>query len=143
MIDQAGEIWNRALDPAFEPQREGDKVLSTVLAFHGLVMNGGLDYALDADYALACDAAEGFRRLDAGDLAQLTTRACEVVSRLADDAGEVEILEATQDELLQIQTLGARYADLLPSDDHLEQIFRRYLANNPDDFEPLTHNDAR
>lgn len=93
--------------------------------------------ALEAGFGSAARAAEGFRVLGSLELAEVIARAEAIAARVADEVGEVDILDLAREELDEIQALDQRDADLLPSDDALDQIFRAYLAKHPDDFEPV------
>jgi Domain of unknown function (DUF4375) len=137
MLDAADRIWNRACDSDWNPVRRGDRALHDVLMFHGFIRNGGLDAALESGFGWAARAADGFRVLGSPELADLVARAHEIATRVVDEAGEVDVLDLRREELDEIHALDQRYADLLPSDDTLDRIFRAYLAAHPDDFEPL------
>src|SRR5215210_7022838 len=50
LLDDADKVWNRATEPPGPAARPGDLALSAILRFHGLVMNGGLAYALEIGY---------------------------------------------------------------------------------------------
>lgn len=135
---QADEIWNRACDLDFKPHLSGDKALHDVIFFHGEIMNGGLDFAIDEDgYEAAADAAAGYRVLGAPDLAKTLDESRAVVARIADAAGEVDIADLTDVEEEKLAALDERYSRLLPDDDSsLAKIFESYLAAHPEAFEP-------
>jgi hypothetical protein len=115
-------IWNRAAlaggGPAPGP---GDTALAAALRLHNMIMNGGLDHALDVltpeDFAAA---ASGFRYLRLSDAAEL-------VEQAQDTAGDD-----------QLEELNARYNALIPRDqvigDHLEAV----LQQRPGDFGPAS-----
>jgi hypothetical protein len=135
-IDPFDEIWNRALDEDFEASRPGDQALRNVLKFHGLVMGGGLDYAVDVDYQAAGGAADGLRTLGVADLAEVAARAHAIAARVGGD--DVEVLdELTEAEIDELQTLDARYDELVPSDSSLEEHARKHYDANPDAYDPL------
>ena len=137
VADLTDELWDRALDCDFEPTREGDQALKAVLQFHGLVRNGGMDYALDTDFDKAAQAAEGLRRFGATELAEAVSRAREIVSRVGSTTDDVDILDLSEDEGAELRRLNDRYGELLPTDGALEEIVRRYVETDPDAFEPL------
>jgi hypothetical protein len=133
-LDQGWEIWDRACDVGFRPTRRGDQALQTAIAFHGLVMNGGLDYAMDTDFELGRDAVSAFRYLDLPAVAATIEEAVSLVSRLGASNDEIDILELTDAEGSRLQELSERYE---ASDSDLEAAFRRRLSEDPEDFEPL------
>lgn len=137
VLDPAGRIWNRACDTEWNPVRPGDRALQDVLAFHGLIRQGGLDFALETGFERAVRAGEGFLVLGSSELAEVVARAHAVAARVAAKVGEFDVLDATREELGEIRALDQRYFDLLPSDETLDGLFREYLAAHPDDFEQL------
>src|SRR5262245_65467162 len=100
-------IWNRAALAAGGPAPgPGDTALSAALRLHNMIMNGGLDHALDVltaeDFA---SAADGFRYLQLSDVAELVEQA----------------QAAPGDELLE--QLDARYNALIPRDQVIGEKF--------------------
>jgi hypothetical protein len=48
-LSTADRVWNRAaLDAGGSPPREGDRALAALLLAHGMIMNGGVDHAVEA-----------------------------------------------------------------------------------------------
>jgi hypothetical protein len=66
----------------------------------------------------------------------VVARAYAIATRVA-ETGEVDVLDLTREELDEVHALNERYADLLPSDEALDRIFRAHLARHRDDYEPL------
>lgn len=127
-MDAADLIWNRAaLQSGGASPGPGDVVLAKVLAFHGLVMSGGV---LDAvERASAEDLAEvsvAFRRLGLESVADLLASVRrDIDSGVLDDADRAEALELAADN---------NYRAILPSDEALAAAFRRRLDDDPDAF---------
>jgi len=124
--DTRTAIWNRAaMAGGGAAPGPGDAALSTVLSFHSLVMNGGLDHALDM---LTPDdlraAVDGYRYLGMDSVA-----IAEVVR------GATAALSDEDDDLLD--ELGARYDDLA-SDETIDHRFAALTTLRPDDFAPTT-----
>jgi hypothetical protein len=137
----AEQIWNRACDPHYTPQRPGDRALHDVLRFHANVMNGGLDYALDVDdgrgYQAAAPAAEGFRVLGAAGLAETLKDARAAVARIVTESDTIDIAQLTDAEAEELTLLWERYCELLPDDTALVRMFETYLQAHPEAFEAL------
>lgn len=124
-VDASVEIWNRAASAGGGPTPgAGDRALSSALRFHGMVMSGGLDHALDV---LTTDeiaaAADSYRYLQLGPVADLIARAQAAFGRADDDA-----LEQLDDE----------YDDLVPEEQTLGDHFEAALATHPEDFAPVS-----
>ena len=48
-LSDQSRVWNRAaLDAGGEAPLQGDAALAALLALHGMIMNGGIDHALEA-----------------------------------------------------------------------------------------------
>jgi len=115
-------IWNRAAvaggGPAPGP---GDTALAAALRLHNMIMNGGLDHALNVltpeDLA---SAASGFRYLQLSDVAELVEQA----------------QGAPSDDFLE--ELDARYSALIPRDQVIGDQFEALLQQRPDDFAPAS-----
>lgn len=120
--DTQAIIWNRAAmaggGPAPGP---GDTALSAVLRLHGMIMNGGLDHALDVltpeDFA---SAAGGFRYLQLSGVAELVEQA------QAAPGGDL------------LEELDARYSALVPRDQVIGDQFEALLRQRPGDFTPAS-----
>jgi len=122
-IDPRTTIWNRAAmsaggaTPGF-----GDQALSAVVRFHGMLMNGGIDHALDVltDPDIQA-AAEGFHYLGADNVRNLLLHAHRQTA--TDDDFEDQFDDA--------------YTQLIPSDERLADLFHDQLAAAPQDFAPI------
>jgi hypothetical protein len=136
VLDRADKIWNRACDSEWEPSQSGDRALQDVLRFHGLIRNGGLDFALEANLDAAPRAASGFRVLRAPALADVLDRAHGIASRAAVGA-QFDVLHLDEDEAARLEALGNEYDEFLPTDSALDAIFRAYLAAKPEEFAPI------
>ena len=127
-MDAADLIWNRAaLEGGGASPGAGDLALADALAFHGLVMNGGV---LDAAERLSAEdypkVAAAYRWLGletVADLVASVRRGLE--SGVLDDADRAEALELDADRC---------YAAILQSDEALEAAFRRRLNDDPAAF---------
>jgi hypothetical protein len=135
-LNDASRVWNRACSD-FEPQLPGDGALKAVLAFHGLVMNGGLEYAVDTDVEAAVPAVAGFRHLGADQLAEVVDRARVIVSRLGTSNDEVDVLDLSERELDELHQLDERYGELVPLDDALVKIFECHYSEHRAEYAPL------
>lgn len=116
-------IWNRAATAGGGPNpRRGDTALSAALRLHTMVMSGGLDHALDVlTGEELTSAADGFRYLRLGDVAELVEHA----------------LDATGDDDL-LEELDDRYSALIPRDHVIGDQFEALLRQRPDDFAPAS-----
>lgn len=124
MEDLTTEIWNRAARAggALTPQ-PGDVALSSALAFHNLVMSGGIDHAfnmLPIDQIAA--AANGYRYLQLEAIADLIGHAPTVLRTDDDEA---------------IEQLDDLYNELVPLDHTIVERFEAALHRSPQDFAPL------
>jgi hypothetical protein len=129
-MDRADEIWNRATTGGGESPREGDIALAASLAFHGLVMNGGVLHAFEVLSAEELGRArDGFTWLGMPEVAHfLEDTARSIAETDWDDNDAGDALEASTDE---------SYDRVLPSDQALEDAFRRLLAERPQSFDPV------
>lgn len=113
-------IWNRAATAGGPTPRRGDTALSAALRLHAMVMSGGLDHALDVLTAEEfASAADGFRYLRLGDVAEL-------VEHAHDAAGDDDLLEKLED----------RYSALIPCDHVIGDQFDAYYGNVPTTSHP-------
>lgn len=130
-------IWNRAASIELAADaREGDRALHHVLEFHGYVMNGGLDHALDVMGHEAQRAIAGWEFLDRQDVADLLREALGVVPDMPEDADARQdffIDGWTEVQAEAIEALGQRY----PGDDVIEHAFSGCLNEDPDAFAPV------
>ncbi len=110
-------IWNRAaLEAGGSDPREGDTALSALLLLHGMVMNGGVDHALEAlNEAQYRSAVEGFRYFGLEEAA--------AVLEEAKDATE-----------LQLEQYTVQYGAIVPDDSTLTHAFQLKLLSSPQDF---------
>lgn len=129
-MDKADEIWNRATVGGGDTPREGDLALSASLAFHGLAMNGGVLHAFEVLSAEELGRArDGFTWLGMPEVAQfLEATARSIAETDWDDEAAGDALEATADDA---------YDRLLPSDQALEEAFRRQVDERPEAFSPV------
>jgi hypothetical protein len=139
-VDAADDIWNRACDPCLRDQslRPGDRALRDALAAHSVLMNGGLGHALEVLGGEETEnAVNGFRYLDAEDIAHIFRSAAAVAGdALAGDADERQqrFLRLSDDQVEDLEALEREYWALVPSDEVLEGIFRRYWRRHPERF---------
>jgi hypothetical protein len=100
--------------------QEGDKALASLLLLHSMVMNGGIDHAVEVLSPLEFSAALlGFRYFG---LVQ--------VAELLEGIGE-SVTEA------QAEKLHKEYAVAVPSDGTLAHAFRLKLLATPEAFAPV------
>lgn len=129
-MDKADEIWNRATVGGGDTPREGDVALAASLAFHGLAMNGGVLHAfevLSAEYLGR--ARDGFTWLGMPEVARfLEDTARSIAETDWDDESAGDALEASTDDA---------YDRLVPSDQALEEAFRRQVDKRPEAFSPV------
>lgn len=119
-LSAADRIWNRAaLESGGRDAREGDRALSALLLFHGLVMNGGLGHgctAVDDDDFIA--AIAGYRYFGFDKLADFL----ESIANLPEE---------------QIEEINDEYCKFVPDDSALAETFEAYYHSNPSAFAPL------
>ena len=132
-MDDAYRIWNRACDPDYAPTKRGDSALHAILSFHSLSMNGGIVDPLETDFALATRASDGYRLFGAEELAQLVVAARAIAEPVVDDDGNFDSLNLSEGDQDALEALN----DRLPDDSDVEVVFRRYLAEHPDEFDAL------
>ena len=124
-IDRSTDIWNRAAtEGGGSTPRPGDAALSSALAFHNMVMSGGIDHAFDvltSDQIAA--AADGYRYLE--------------LQPIADLIGHVPAAIADEDDD-RIEELDNEYGELVPLDQTLVERFEAALQRSPEDFAPIT-----
>lgn len=124
----ADRIWNRALQQeAGGVPRAGDRALASLLRLHGLVMNGGVHYAIESVNATElAAAADGYAFFGLNDVAAFLRGAADdpVLSEWTDDT-EV--------------TANRRYEEMIPSDSYLDLRFQEVLRLRGDQFAPIDH----
>ena len=118
-LDEKGCVWNRTAlesDPC-----EGDLALAGLLLAHGLVMNGGVEHALEVLSPAELEAAiAGFRYFTLDAVADLLAEA----SRGFSDDAEVEEVER-------------RYGILISEDAVIGNRFEAVFALSPTAFAPV------
>ena len=118
-LSERDHVWNRAaLEAGGAIPPEGDRALAALLAVHGMVMNGGIDHAVEALTAGEFAAGiAGFRYFDLLEVAS--------------------VLEAAIVADVSWELLNSKYGALVPEDGTLVRAFaRKYLAS-PAAFAPL------
>ncbi|WP_406830504.1 hypothetical protein ABEG17_00290 [Pedococcus sp. KACC 23699] len=128
-MDDADEIWNRATRGGGNAPREGDIALAASLAFHGLAMNGGVLHAFEvlSEEELS-RARNGFVWLALPEVARfMEDTAQQIGDTDMEDEDAADALEESADD---------SYEHALPSDQALEDAFRRQLAERPEAFHP-------
>jgi len=128
-LDRAGLVWNRACLGGGSSPREGDRALAAMLRLHGLVMNGGVQHAVEvldgADVEAAC---AGFEYFGLAAAAAAVRRA--VVATLPGDA------PIDQSEQLE-EALNAAYWSVVPDDDALANAYQAHLRDHPSAYAPV------
>jgi len=118
-LNERDKVWNRAaLEAGGANPLEGDKALAALLSVHGMVMNGGVDHALDVlpPSEVAAGIA-GFRYFGLAEVAA--------------------VLEAASASNLDREFFDLKYAALIPADDIVVDAFHRKYRASPDAFAPL------
>jgi hypothetical protein len=112
-------VWNRAVLRSGGPNpREGDRALAALMRAHGMVMNGGVNHALEGlSSAEQSAAAAGFLLFSFSDVADLFAKA------------------ATGSR--NIDTSDDRYWRSVPDDGAITSRFRDLFARSPELFAPL------
>lgn len=132
-------IWNRACGELPDIARPGDRALRAALDFHGFVMNGGLDHALDVAGHDAEHAAAGWDHLGCRRGATIIRRALAAVPDMPSDpsARQEYFIDGLSDAQAEtLEAMGEHY-DELDADGVFEQAFLKHLRKKPDDFAPL------
>ena len=142
MLDDADVIWNRACDPFAQLSGTGDRALQAVLLVHGMVMNGGVEHAVESLSADELRAGtSGFEYLGLGDVGDVLREAIETAfpaGPIADRDERQQHMVALRDETYErLDELDRAYSVLVPQDDVLEKAFRRRLRTLPRDFAAL------
>jgi hypothetical protein len=125
MRPQADAIWNRATSPAQQKVlRAGDIALADMVRLHGLIMNGGVQHALEHsdgdEWARGISGYQFFRLLP---VAALLLRAASKPS--------VTDMESMLDDI------DGEYTSLVPTDQALESVFHQVLDERPELFAPV------
>jgi hypothetical protein len=126
-LTDADMIWNRACGD--DPLRALPGALVDLLYAHGLAMNGGVLHAVECMTVEEQFGAEaGYRYYGLDGVASLLSRA-RTIFEAADHLGSQE------------QQLDGEYAQLIPSDSSLAELFESRLKSKPQDFEALRPKD--
>lgn len=118
-LSERDHVWNRAaVEAGGAAAREGDRALASLLAVHGMVMNGGIDHAIEvlATAEFAAGIA-GFRYFDLVEVAS--------------------VLEAATVADMGWGLLNSKYGALVPEDAILVRAFERKYLASPAAFAPL------
>jgi hypothetical protein len=132
-------IWNRACSELPDDARPGDRALRDALAFHGFLMNGGMDHALDVVGHDAERAAAGWDHLGCRRGAEIIRKALAAVPDMPSDssARQEYFIDGFSDAQAEtLEALGERY-DELDVQGVFEQAFLKHLRKTPGDFAPL------
>ena len=123
-LSDQSRVWNRAaLDAGGEAPLQGDAALAALLALHGMIMNGGIDHALEVlDVAEFADGIAAFRYFG------LDEAAC--------------VLEAATQADIGLELLNSKYGALIPDDGALVTAFEKKYAASPDVFAALEDENA-
>lgn len=119
MPNLAVAVWNRAvLEGGGADPREGDLALASLMAVHGLVMNGGVEHSLEVLGRNRFEAAAaGYRYFGFEEVA--------VLLRSATAASPVD------------ETYDAAYGRFVPDDGTIVRAFEAVIAARPSAFAPL------
>jgi hypothetical protein len=120
-LNRADLVWNRAaLDSGGPTPGEGDRALAALLLAHGLIVNGGVEHALEVLSVEEVRAAiAGF---DFFGLAE--------VSRLLAAALDQGLGDAPEEA-------DSRYGHLVQNDDVIVERFQTVFRSSPEKFSPL------
>ena len=118
-LSHEDRVWNRAaVDGGGATPGAGDRALSSLLFVHGLVMNGGVEHAVEVLTPNEVAAAVlGFRYFEFVDVA--------------------ELLQSVASGKLSAEDLDQRYWDLIPNDEAIAQKFKTRFRLSPHAFAPL------
>ena len=118
-LSHEDRVWNRAaVDGGGATPGAGDRALSSLLLVHGLVMNGGVEHAVEVLSPNEVAAAIlGFRYFEFVDVA--------------------ELLQSVASGKLSAEELDQRYWDLIPNDEAIAQKFKTRFRLSPNAFAPL------
>jgi hypothetical protein len=118
-LSHEDRVWNRAAVEGGGPSpAAGDRALSSLLLVHGLVMNGGVEHAIEVLSPNEVGAAIlGFRYFEFVDVA--------------------ELLQSVVSGKLRTEDTDQRYWDLIPDDEAIAQRFKARFKLSPTAFAPL------
>lgn len=129
-------VWNRA---CYGRLRElpGDRALADMIAAHGLVMNGGVFYAVDCMAAEELEAAKaGYRFYGYEAVAELLTEAAAVWATREDLDEDEDLGDDDQEGIF-----NRGYSALIPDDGSLAERFERHFELTPGEYAPLRPGD--
>ena len=130
-LRSSDKIWNRACFGGGESPRPGDNALSALLLFHGLVLNGGLLYAIDClSRELLAAAKDGYIFYGFKEMEELISSAEDAIENNED----LDVLE---------QSLDKKYWDLVPADEVLVKSFERHQKKYPFAYSPVIENESK
>lgn len=117
-LTAADRVWNRAaLESGGANPGEGDQALAALLLAHGMVMNGGVEHALESLSPDEMEAAiAGYRYFALAEVAQL--------------------LEDASLQKLDLEDADRRYSQLVPDDAVLAEQFEVIYARSGNAFSP-------
>lgn len=120
------QIWNRAALGGGNSPGRGDSALAALLLFHSLALNGGVHHAVESlSPAELADAANGFAFFGFEEMS----------GWLASAASDPLLKEWTDEN--EIAAL-ARYAKLIPDEDHLVARFEAVYQQKTAEFAPVS-----
>ena len=116
-LDTKSRVWNRAaLESGGDNPGEGDQALAALLLAHSLIMNGGVEHALEVLSPQEVEAAvAGFRYFSlnaVGDLLKMSLEGCP-------------------------EDVDLRYGKLIPEDGIIIGRFEAIFLQSPEAFTPL------
>jgi hypothetical protein len=120
-LSYVDKIWNRAaMEAGGVAPLEGDVALAALLVVHGMVMNGGVDHALDVlDSTEIMAGVVGFRYYGFHEVADL-------LEDVAPGANS------------DFQEVNEAYWELVPMDSTLSDAFEEKFLRSPEVFAPLS-----
>jgi hypothetical protein len=126
-VTSADQVWNRAaLESGGNSPGPGDRALASLLLVHGLVMNGGVHYAIESiESAELAAAADGYAFFGFDAVATFFRGASvDPVLSIWDDDTEV--------------VANRRYEEMVPDDSSLVARFEEVCRERPEQFAPIS-----
>ena len=122
-LSDEAQVWNRAaLEAGGSNPCAGDSALAALLLVHGMVMNGGVEHAIETlSSAEMSVGIAGYRYFSFHDVARM----------LEDAAGE------GLDDEDDAEAADHRYAEIIPEDRVVLERFRAVFAVSPSAFGPV------
>lgn len=126
-MEEADQIWNRAVAGGGTELGPGDRALSDLLRLHSLAMNSGLLDAIERLSGAQLGAAEaGYRWMDLDAAADVLASARgEIAANALDDDNGSEALDRSSERL---------YSAAITTDSTIESAFRAKLEQHPEAF---------